>query len=292
MKSSKIWKIIWISGIYIILFVILYLVVLYKVKWEGKDLNTYLYFYDCNFELCTTTVHRNDYYSRYLCKNGICPYIDTIIDENLILRDNNKTLIYNYIDNKIINDSYENYRYIGDNLFVVSDKNDKYGIIDNLGNIIVELKHDYIDDYYNGLISYKKDNLYGIIDNNNQYSINNVYDEIILINNNIFAGKKDNNYQIYSYDKTNEIDNNYNYMFYDNGIIVVVNNKKIDILDTNLSSMLLMKIDTFYEYTTGQERDSLKIHSDDNFIYFKVFVNDTQYNNYKYDIANKKLIIY
>ena len=245
MRSNKIWRIIWISGIYVILFVILYLVVLYKVKWEGKDLNTYLYFYNCNFELCTTTVHRNDYYNKYMCENGVCPYIDTIVDENLILKDNNKTLIYNYVDGTIINNSYENYRYIGDNLFVVNDKNNKYGIIDNLGNVILDLKYDYIDDYYNGLISYKKDNLYGIINTDNQYSINNIYDEIVLINDVIFAGKRNNNYRIYSYDKTNNYDINYNYVFSNNEVIIVANNNKIDILDTNLSSMLLMKIDTF-----------------------------------------------
>ena len=80
-------------------------------------------------------------------------------------------------------------------------------------------------------------------------------------------------------------------MYSDNGIIVVSYNKKIDILDDKLSSLLLMKIDTFYDYTTGQERDSLNIYSDDNFIYFKVFISENEYNEYRYDIYNKKLLI-
>ena len=48
MKKTNIWKIIWLVGVYVILLFILYLVIIYKVKWEDKDLNRYLYFYNCN----------------------------------------------------------------------------------------------------------------------------------------------------------------------------------------------------------------------------------------------------
>ena len=293
MKSSKIWRIIWISGIYIILFVILYLVILYKVKWEGKDLNTYLYFYDCNHKLCSSTIYQDDYYSKYLCNDDKCPYIDMIIDNKLILKDNNSSLIYDYMNGKVINNSYNDYRYIGNDLFVVNDIDNKYGIIDSTGNIIVNLQYDYIDDYYNGIVSYKKDDLFGIINIIENININNIYDDVVLINDRIFAANKDNIYQLYDYNDTNNdySSNKYNYVYSDSGIIVVAYNNKIDILDDKLSSLLLMKIDTFYEYTTGQERDSLNIYSDDNFIYFKVFINENEYNEYRYDIINKKLLM-
>ena len=293
MKSSKIWRIIWISGIYLMLFVILYLVVLYKVKWEGKDLNTYLYFYDCNHELCSSTIKQDDYFSKYLCDNKECPYIDTIIGDRLILRNNNSSLIYDYINGNVIDNTYNDYRYIGNDLYVVCDKNNKYGIINNTGNLIVDLKYEYIHDYYNGIISYKKNGLFGIVNISENKNISNVYDDIILINDKIFAAKKDNIYQMYDYNNTNNENssNKYNFVYSDNGIIVVSYNKKIDILDDKLSSLLLMKIDTFYDYTTGQERDSLNIYSDDNFIYFKVFISENEYNEYRYDIYNKKLLI-
>ena len=43
MKNNSLWRVIWIVGIYAVLVSILYLVIIYKVKWENKDLNKYLY---------------------------------------------------------------------------------------------------------------------------------------------------------------------------------------------------------------------------------------------------------
>ena len=48
MKEKNLLRVGWIAGIYIILALILYMVVDYKVKWEDRDLNTYLYFYNCS----------------------------------------------------------------------------------------------------------------------------------------------------------------------------------------------------------------------------------------------------
>ena len=94
MKKDKIWKVIWIIGIYAILVTVLYLVVLYKVEWEDKDLNTYLYFYDCDNNLCTSSTKQDKYYSRFLCENNSCPYVTNIIKNNLILEKEGKSLIY------------------------------------------------------------------------------------------------------------------------------------------------------------------------------------------------------
>lgn len=291
MKSSKIWKIIWISGIYAILLVILYLVVLYKVEWESKDLNTYLYFYDCNHHLCTSTTNQENYYSKIICEDNNCPYIDTIIDNNLILKKDNTSWIYNYHTNEIINNKYQNYRYIGNNLYVVNDLNNQYGVINLNGDLIVDLKYNYIDDYKEGIISYIDNNLYGIISTDNKYNITPKFDDIVLINDKIFAGKLDNIYQLHSYDNIeNDNSNKYNYVYSYDNIILVANNNKIDILDSNLKSTLIMKINTFYEYTREEERASLDIYNDGTYLYFKVFTSETEYTTYKYSIKNKKLI--
>lgn len=291
MKSSKIWKIIWIVGMYLILGLILYLVVVYKVEWEHKDLNTYLYLYDCSHSLCSTTDNRVDYYSKVLCENDKCPYIDTIMGDNLLLRNETTSWIYNYIQGEIVNDDYTDYRYIGNNRFVVSDETKQYGVIDIEGNILVELKYNYIDNYKNDFISYIKDNLYGIIDTKGIYNIDPIYDDIVLINNKIFAGKKDNVYQLYSYSDINsESSNKYDFVYSYDNIIFVISNKKIDILDTNLNSTLLMKIDTFYEYKVEQERDSLDIYFDGENICFKVFISESEYTIYKYNVSSKKIV--
>ncbi|MBQ2873155.1 MAG: WG repeat-containing protein [Bacilli bacterium] len=289
--SSKIWKIIWISGIYILLFIILYLVVIYKVEWEDKDLNTYLYFYNCNHELCSSTTKQDDYYSKIVCENNVCPYIESVIGNNLILRKENNSWIYNYITDKIINNSYIDYRYIGHDMFVVTNDTNNQGVINLSGEILVSPKYDYIDDYNNGIISYKKDNLFGIDTVDNIYQVSNDYEDIVLINDKIFAGRKDNIYHLYSYnDVNNENANKYNFVYAYEDIILVANNKKIDILDTKLNSTLLIKIDSFYEYTIEKERDSLDIYVDEGILYFNVFISETEYTTYKYNISTKKLV--
>ena len=292
MKSSKVWKIIWIVGLYAILICMLYLVILYKVKWEHKDLNTYLYFYNCNGDLCTSTSALDDYYNSILCEDDNCPYIDMIIDQNIILKRNNVSWIYNYVTGKIVNDNYSYYRYIDDNKYVVGDETNQYGVIDVDGNVLVSVKYNFIDEYKNDYISYRdNDGMYGIIRTTDEYKINANYEDVVLINNKIFAGRKNNIYQLYSYtDPDSESSNKYDYIYAYKDIILVVNNKKIDILNSNLKSTLLMKIDSFYGYTTEKERASLKIHTDNNNIYFRVFLNENEYTEYAYNVVSKKLL--
>lgn len=290
MKSSKIWKYVWLIGIYANLFIILYLVVLYKVQWEYKDLNTYLYFYDCDRELCTSNVSVDNYYNKILCNEGKCPYIDTIIGNNVILRDNGKSFIYDYTKGNIVNNLYSDYRYIGNGAYSVRDGVSKYGVINTDGEILVNFEYNYIDDFQDGFVSYIDNNLYGISGVDNKFNVEPKFEDVVLINENIYAGKIDNLYQIYSYGNDNGYATNYNYVFADKDVILVIDDAKIDILDSKLQSTLLMKIDTYYKYTTGQERDSLDIYSDGEYIYFKVFVNDSEYNRYRYNIDEKKLI--
>lgn len=290
-RSSKIWKILWISGIYLILGIILYLVILYKVKWEYKDLNTYLYFYDCGHNLCSSDNNVSNYYSKVLCEDDICPYIQHINGNMLVLQNNNKSFIYNYIKGNVVNDKYNEYRYIGNDMYVVNDENFNYGIINSEGEILLDLKYKLIDEYTNGIISYIDNNLYGIVSVDGKYDIEPNYEDIVLINDKIFAGKKDNIYQIYSYN--NEISDNsnkYNFIYAYDDVIITFKDKKIDILNPNLNSILVMKIDSFYEYITEKEKGSLDIYCDGEYIYFDVFINENEFTSYKFDIKNKKLI--
>lgn len=292
MKSSKIFKIIWVSGIYIILFIILYLIIIYKVKWEDKDLNTYLYFYKCSNQLCTSSTQTKDYYNKIICENNICPYIVSINNNNIILEKENNSWIYNYITNEVINNKYNNYKYIYNNMYIASNENNKYGIIDTNDNIIVNFEYNYILDYKNDFLVYSNDNhLYGIKNINTDYILEPTYEDIILINDKIFAGKINNIYELHTYDNINDNNSNkYDYVYSYGDILLVVNNNKIDILDSNLNTTLLMKIDTFYSYTIEKERDSLEIYTDEINIYFKVFINESEYTKYTYNIKNKKLI--
>ena len=59
-------------------------------------------------------------------------------------------------------------------------------------------------------------------------------------------------------------------MFSYEDIILTVNDKKIDIMNTDLKSTLIMRITTYYDYTIEKERDSLNIKVRDNILYFNV----------------------
>ena len=291
MKSSKIWKIVWVAGIYAILFAILYLVIIYKVEWEDKDLNTYLYFYDCSNNLCTSTTLNNDYYSKIMCEDDICPYIKEMIGNNVILERDGVSWIYSYMDDKIIDNKYIGYRYLDNDLYVVTDKDNKQGIINSGGEVLVLPQYEYIDDYLDGFISYKEDNLYGIHTGDGVSNVDANFEDIVLINDTLYAGKKNNAYNIYSYKDSNYVSaSQYNYLDSYMDVIFTINDKKIDIMTIDMKSTLLMKIKTFYEYTTEKERESLNLHSDGEYLYFDVFTSETEYTSYKYNIASKKIV--
>lgn len=292
MKSSKLWKIVWVTGIYIILAIILYLVILYKVKWEDKDLNTYLYFYDCNKSLCTSTTKQDEYYDKILCDDDFCPHVTNVIGDNkVILSRNDISWIYNYKSGAIIDDKYVEYNYLGNDYIIVTDKLSKQGIIDLDGNVLVNPKYEVIDDFKNSLISYKSGDLEGICMIDGTVKVDAKYEDVILIDDSMFAAKKDNLYQIYSYNDLQYInDEKYEFVASYEDVLFVISNKKIDILNKKLKSTLLMKIDTYYDYMLEWERESLELTQDGDLINFKVFVNENNYLRYTYNIADKKIL--
>lgn len=288
-KKNNLFRVIWVVGIYAILITILYLVVIYKVQWEDKDLNDYLYFYDCNNYVCTSIVKQDDYISKVKCDDDNCPYIKEKNDDVVILSNNDKTWIYNYLEDRIINDKYLDYKYIGDDNYIVSNGN-KQGVINKDNNILVDFNYEYIKDYNNGYVLYSENKLFGIYNEEKNIDIECQYDDVIFINDTIFGYQLNNKYNIRRYSSIDTVGSDYEYLYAIDDIILIVSDKKIDIIDVNISSLLLMKIDTYYEYTTEKERESLNIHSDENYVYFSVFIGAGEYKEYKYDLVNNKLV--
>ena len=50
-----------------------------------------------------------------------------------------------------------------------------------------------------------------------------------------------------------------------------------------------MKINSFYNYTTEKERESLNFRIDGEDIIFDVFTSESEYTSYKYNVMNKKI---
>ncbi len=290
MKKDKIWHYVWLVGIYVILFIILYLVIQYKVKWQGRDLSDYLYFYNCSSQICTSSESINNYYSSIKCSNNGCPIVKEIKDDLVIINSNKKEYIYNYASGKVINDTYQTYKFL-DNGYIVMDKDNNYGIIDEVGEIVEEIKYREITGYKDGYITYLENGKKGIINEKKNINIKPIYEDIVLINDSIYAYLEDNKYYIASYDTELPVnDVKYDYLYdIDNNSILIIKDRKIDIVNNNLKSNLILKLETYYTYQEEQERGSLKFKREGNFLTFNVVQDNNQINKYIYDIRNKKL---
>ena len=288
MKEKNIWHLVWIISIYAALITILYLVVEYKVKWEDRDLSTYLYFYKCSNKLCTTDNKITSYYSKVKCENKMCPHITQIKNNYIILSNNEKEFVFDYIKGNIISNIYNNYSFINDSLIAENNEN-KYGIIDYEGNVLINFDYNKIIDYKDGFVAYSENSKVGIINTERNIDIKPAYEYVQLINDSIYIYKEDNKYYIASYDTELPINNeNYDYLYGIDNIIITIKDRKLDIVDRNLKTKLLLKVNTSYEYKIEKERDSLNFYLENNLLHFNI-INDDNITYYIYDIKNNKL---
>ncbi len=289
-NRQNIWKIIWVVGVYATLVLILYLVVIYKVKWEDLDLNKYLYFYECSNELCTSESAVDKYYSSIKCDDNICPYITEKKDNYVILKKDDTSYVYDYQNGKIINNTYTNYQFTNNDYLIATNKENQEGIIDYQGKIIFDFKYKEIVSYNYDYITYKENKKIGITDIDNYIDIKPTYDNVCLIDENKYAYLDNDGYYIAKYGNDVPISNTiYDYIYSANKVIFTIADNKIDILDNNLRSKLLMKISTYYGYKTEKERKTLNLHTKDNIIYFKVYLGNDEYKQYIYDTITQKL---
>ena len=290
MKKINWWKLVWVLGIYIILGLILYLVIEYKVKWESLDTNKYLYFYDCESNLCTSTTKVGSYYSRYIYKKD-SPYIISYDDETAIINDNGKYLVYDYKNDKVISKSYDWYKYLfynGNTYFIIRGNN-KVGIIDNQGSMVVNNIYDNIA-LENNMLKVSNNSLYGLLDSDFNIYLDIEYQYVEVNGENVII-EKDNKYSLLSLSKE-VIGSDYLYISKvdDSNYLVIDKDNKIDIVNNKLESNLIMIIDGSLDYSNTNNIDTLNIRFEDNIMLFDVLSSDKEGITYRYDIVSKKLV--
>lgn len=173
---------------------------------------------------------------------------------------------------------------------VVKNENNKYGVIDFEGNVLVDFNYNRITDYKDEYVAYAENNQIGIINTKRNIDIKPAYQNVQLVNDNLYTYLEDGKYYIASYDTELPANNEkYDYIYAINNVLIVINNKKLDIMDASLNYKLLLKVDTFYEYTKEQERESLNIYAENNLVHFDVINEEGQVIKYIYDIKNNKL---
>ncbi len=287
-NKMNIWHFTWIVGIYAILVTILILTIQYKVKWENKDLNTYLYFYNCSGHICTTNEKIDNYDSHFRCEKKVCPYVKERQDDLFVLTTGEKDYLFDYKNDKTISDEYINYSIMNDGV-VVKDNSGKYGIIDFAGQVLIAPYYNKIVDYKNGYLAYAENGKIGIINSEKNININPTYEGVRMISDNKYAYLEDGKYYIASYDTELPINNlSYDYVYPIDDIILTFKDRKLDILSDNMESKLLLKIDTTYTYTEEKERDSLRIYREGNLLHFSIGNTDNSVD-YIFDLKNKKL---
>lgn len=290
MKKINWWKLVWVLGIYIILGLILYLVIEYKVKWESLDTNKYLYFYDCESNLCTSTTKVGSYYSRYIYKKD-SPYIISYDDETAIINDNGKYLVYDYKNDKVISKSYDWYKYLfynGNTYFIIRGNN-KVGIIDNQGSMVVNNIYDNIV-LENNMLKVSNNSLYGLLDSDFNIYLDIEYQYVEVNGENVII-EKDNKYSLLSLSKE-VIGSDYLYIskIDDSNYLVIDKDNKIDIVNNKLESNLIMIINGSLDYSNTNNIDTLNIRFEDNIMLFDVLSSDKEGITYRYDIVSKKLV--
>ena len=290
MKKINWWKLVWVLGVYIILGLILYLVIEYKVKWESLDTNKYLYFYDCESNLCTSTTKVGSYYSRYIYKKD-SPYIISYDDETAIINDNGKYLVYDYKNDKVISKSYDWYKYLfynGNTYFIIRGNN-KVGIIDNQGSMVVNNIYDNIA-LENNMLKVSNNSLYGLLDSDFNIYLDIEYQYVEVNGENVII-EKDNKYSLLSLSKE-VIGSDYLYISKvdDSNYLVIDKDNKIDIVNNKLESNLIMIINGSLDYSNTNNIDTLNIRFEDNIMLFDVLSSDKEGITYRYDIVSKKLV--
>lgn len=171
-RKINISRVIWVTSVFLLLIVILLMVMDYKINYQYLSHN-YLYFYECDDNLCVTEVKDDskNLFVAFDCEYEKCPeYKKNISDEYALLEKNQENILYNYKKDTIISKEYEDYELI-DSSYIIVKKNNLYGIINTSNEIILKPTYDeigvhsnnYLTGYNSTSIIAKKNEKYGLI---------------------------------------------------------------------------------------------------------------------------------
>jgi len=239
------YKTVWIVGIFLTLITILLMVMTYKIKYEDAIFYKYLYFYNCDNKLCSTEkeeeiIDKSSIQSVYKYRNEKPSYIE-LGNGYLQINDNDEVVLYEYIKSKIITRKYLSYELLDTNktYFIVKNKNDRYGIIDENANKTVDFTYQEIKKSYNdNMIVAVYNDIYGIITLDSHSAILNFEYQNLYIFDNIIVTIKDNKLSI--------IDTNKNKLTEDIDIVDV--NTTTVVREENIINIKLKTKDGFSEY--------------------------------------------
>jgi len=229
--------------------------------------------YNCRYDNC-------DIYNNDLIEN-------IYGDKNIILSENNKVFIYDFVDDKVISGLYDDIIIqLEDSLFVVKNNN-QYGIINCDGIEIVSASFDEIDFnniYYNKL-KVKKDNLYGLMDISSGIVLLEPKYEMINIDSDKYYSVFKEGFWYILDGNENFLTNGYSYTFaFNKGFIAVVdNNLKILKYSKEHEELLNEVVIPIYDVEEG-----FKVYKNSSYIYIEVY-NNEETIKYEYNVNRNNL---
>ena len=313
MKKISIYRIIWVLGIVLILIVILFMFIQYKMTNKKDQL---LYIYTCQVDegyesLCTTTeknnIEEDKIISTYNCRGDGCPTIESIINNEeqiiILIYEDESRVLFDVQNNKVISEKYKDYYIMIDNnqqiiVYVVQTQDDNYQLINQEGKLITNEEYKkigYIDknvfnDYNDQYITAIKNDKYGVI----EIATGNVivdfkYDEL-HINGTAIISVKDNLLYLIDREGNNLFTNGYSYIYGLDDIYVTIKNKELNIIDNEETILNDTPVTIYddYVYNDSSTFHNISVYKLENYIYINI-TNGDEYIEYEYDITTQEL---
>ena len=198
--------------------------------------------------LCTVAKSdfSNDNFERIISvnENGEELFLNTNIyfDNYVFIKDGEELFLYNINQkNKMLNLTNIKVYDVSSNLVVVSDQNNRYGLIElsNTGyNYLIRCSYDnlgIINNKYNYLLAYDKDITY-LIDKDGKKITSNLNSLIKSANSNYFVGVENKKYNLYTF-KNDEVLSGYDYIALYDDIIALVKDNQLFLRDYDLNKI-------------------------------------------------------
>lgn len=207
--------------------------------------------YECKFkdkDLCYITYFSNEDdfdETKYIFTNGLkVKFPSEIVNNQYVFiydnagKENGLISLYDMKEKKILN-KFKLVKKIKDNMFILKNDKDKYGVIslDNYQEVIA-FKYDYLG-YLDG-----RENLVGIV-NSHSFILDfqgkeitkSIIGEIKNYNDKYISATIDNKYLLIDYDGQIVIDANYDYIRFKDDVIGFLKGKKLYLYDNNLTKL-------------------------------------------------------
>ena len=144
-------------------------------------------------------------------------------------------------DNIIIQPTYIKMIRLGDNAWIVQNKRKKFGLIDNQGQILIPIKYNHTERYFNRFVKFGNVNDFGIYNEYGEIVVPAHYSKIDILYGKMFLTYKNYKYGIVGFDGKTILENEYDdiYMPKRNVMRILYQGRWIELEQVNAENLTL-----------------------------------------------------